>query len=122
MQLLNSPEEIRAAIGVMNPTARIACQTFATAISANPQLLQDDRNLREALVDGMIFAMQVSGFDPDDQTRGRRFIEENHEAVFAVAVSILNVTMEQHETQKKWRWLGTAAAVGAGAALGAFFG
>lgn len=119
MYLLSSKEEIRAALATMNGTARDACMLFATHLLNDPSIANDPDKLGQFCAGSIAVTLEQAGYSPD---RFLPFMENHGEAVYNVGVSILVLTAQEAENQKKWGWLGTAAAVGVGALLGSFFG
>lgn len=120
VELLKSQAEIEGAIALMHPVAREACRAFTVVLSADPNIMEDDARVNDALRDSMLQSMLRAGFAPD---RMKQFFDDQHVGVFKVALSIIIVSQNQEERSKKaWGWIGTAAAAGIGGLLGAFFG
>jgi hypothetical protein len=122
MTLLTTEAEIRAAIAMLNPVARTAAQALAHHLLENRLKLRDDEALNKAYLEHIAFAMQQHGWDLKDKERVRKFFEDHGEAVSTLCISIVTFSINQAEHQRKWGWLGKAAAVGAGVLIGSFFG
>ena len=122
MQILENENQIRAAIAVMNPVARVAAQSLANHLLENPHVFRDDEQRERAYFGACAFAMQQAHWDLQDKTRVSQFFENHGEAVVNVAVSIVSLSALQAERRKKWGWIGKAAAFTGGILVASLFG
>jgi hypothetical protein len=123
LTILESREGIQAAIVTMNPVAREAAQLLAHRLLESPDLFNDREKLGEEWVQACAISCIRSGIDPrKDQTRIMAFFDSHGSAVLNVAFSIALFIIKDTERQRKWGWLGQAAAVSAGVVIGSFFG
>ena len=122
MTLLTAEAEIRAAIAMLNPVARVAAQGLSHHLLANQELLHDEDAMRKSYMEHVAFAMRQHGWDLEDRDRIRKFFEDHGDAVANLALSIVTFSIHQAEYQRRWGWLGKAVAVGAGVVIGSLVG
>lgn len=122
MQILENEDQIRAAIAVMHPVARVAAQCLANHLLENPQILHNEVQLERAYYGACVFAMQQACWDLEDRSRLAHFFENNGESVANVAISIVNLVAIETERRKKWGWLGKAVAFTGGLIVASLFG
>jgi hypothetical protein len=122
MQILENEDQIRAAIAVMHPVARVAAQSLANHLLENPHIFQDEELRERAYFGACSFAMQQAKWDLNDQSRLVQFFENHGESVANVAMSIVNLVVSQAQKRKKWGWLGKAAAFTGGLIVASLFG
>jgi hypothetical protein len=121
MPLLENKSEIKAAIAIMHPVARSAAQGLANYLQENPETLKDDEARDKAYYGICFFAMEQAGWDMKDEKRMQDFFENHGQAVLNVAASIVVYAIKESEKQRKWGWLGKAAAFVVGAIVTSFF-
>ncbi len=122
MHILESEDQIRAAIAMMNPVARVAAQSLANYLLDNPTVMGDADACNKAYYGACFFAMEQAGWNVEDQTRVTAFFENHGDAVANIAMSIVVFAVNQAENQRKWGWVGKAAAFVGGALVASFFG
>lgn len=123
LTILQSRESIEAAIATMNPIAKEAAQQLAHRLLQNPSMVDDHDQLDEEWAQCCAIACARAGINPSsDKRRFENFIENHGQAVFNVAISIALMVVRDAEWQRKWGWVGKAAAVGVGVLLGSLFG
>lgn len=122
MQILDNEDQIRAAIAVMHPVARVAAQCLANHLLENPHIFADEEQRERAYFGACSFAMQQAHWDLNDQTRLSQFFENHGDSVANVAMSIVNLVEVQSERRRKWGWLGKAAAFTGGLIVASLFG
>jgi hypothetical protein len=122
MSLLSTQAEIRAAIAMMDNTARIAAQSLANYILENMETLGDEEALSNAYSGACVFAMEQDGWDMEDEERIEQFSKLHGNAVQVVALSIVQFVISQQKRKRKWGWVGKAAAFVGGVAVASFFG
>ena len=123
MHILRDRASINAAIATMHPAAREAAQLLALRLCENPAILQDEDVMRqEWLQAGAVSFARTGANSVDDDDRFADFMENHGTAFLNVGVSIALFVAADAERKRKWGWLGKAAAVAAGVAVGAFFG
>lgn len=121
--ILQSLPEIRAAVSTMNPVARLAAQTFGGILIENPALGEDMEKVREACQRAIVhaFTQSYNVDDPSFPEAFMNFVNDHAPAIWDVGVSIALYAAKEQQRKQTWGWLGTAAAVGVGAILGAIF-
>ncbi len=120
MNILTSQASIEAAISTMNPVASEAAKLLAHRLLEDLSILQSRDRLQQEWLQSCAISAKRSGMDDDDGRFGS-FLENHGDGVANVAVSIALFVVKEHDRKKKWGWIGTAAAVLGGAALGIFF-
>lgn len=123
LHILEDRASIRAAIATMHPVARDAAQLLAHRIFENPVVVHDDSKLQEEWAQACAISFARAGKNPAVfQDEFATFVENHGSAVMNVGVSIV-VHLTKSSQRKRWLgWIGKAAAVGGGIAIGAFFG
>lgn len=123
LHLLTDKASISAAVALMTPAAREAAQLLAHRIENDRTLLTDGERLQAECLQACVisFARTGNASGPDDP-QIRNFVANHGTGVLNVAVSIIHVADQEAKKAKWMGWLGKAAAVGAGAAIAAFFG
>jgi hypothetical protein len=122
MQLLQNKNEIKAAITLMHPVARIAAKRLAIYLLENPEIINNGKALNNAFFEACAFAIEQEGWDIKDEARVQSFFENHSEAIINVSISIFIFTHNQAAKRRKWGWMGKAVAFVAGAAVASFFG
>ena len=122
MQLLQNKHEIKAAITLMHPVARIAAQSLAIYLLENPETINDEEARDNAFFEACAFAMQQEGWDIKNEVRVQSFFENHSEAIINVSMSIFIFTHNQAARRRKLGWMGKAAAFVAGVVVASFFG
>ncbi len=123
LTILQSREAIEAAIATMNPIAKEAAQLLAHRLLENPDIIDDQETLGEEWIQACAISCARAGINPHTSlARFESFLENHGSAVLNVAFSIAVFIMRDAERQQKWGWVGKAAAVAVGVALGSFFG
>ena len=123
LHILQDRASIRAAIATMHPVARDATQLLAHRIFENPAVIQDDSKLREEWLQSCAISFARAGKNPAaHQDEFAAFLENHGSAVLNVGVSIVVYSTKSAQRKRWLGWVGKAAAVGGGIAIGAFFG
>lgn len=123
LTILRDRASINAAIATMNPVASEAAQLLAYRIFEQPDMLENQDAMFDEWVQVLAVTAARHGMDPaGEDPKFRHFVEQHGNAVLNVAYSIVVFAAEESERQKRWGWLGKAAAVGAGVLIGSFFG
>jgi hypothetical protein len=123
LEILPNRPSVLAAISLMTPVAREACQLLAHRVMLDRSLLSDAvrLNTEHAQACAVSFA-RLQGNPAEQREAFDEFLRHHGHAVMNVAVSIVLLADKQAKTRRWMGWLGKAAAVAAGAAIGAFFG
>lgn len=122
MQILADKSAIMAAIATMGAGPAEAAKLLAHHLLDKQEALQSERLFRELYVGACIAGAAHIGIDAEEETqRFLAWVENHGDAIINVGVSIAVFVIREHEHKKKWGWLGTAAAIVTGAALGIFF-
>lgn len=121
--ILPNKSSIMAAIALMTPPAREAAQLLAHRITSDKSLLTNMPRLESEWLQACAISLARAGINPSqDIAQFDNFITNHGSGVLNVAISIIHVG-DQDMKRRKWLgWFGKAAAVGAGAAIAAFFG
>lgn len=123
LRILPNRSAILAAIALMPVPAREAAELLAHRIGQSPALLTDRERLEAEWLQACAISFARSGTNPTaDKAAFQAFMDNHGTGVLNVAFSIIHVTARDSKRQKWLGWLGKAAAVGAGAAIVAFFG
>lgn len=121
--ILETRDAIQAAIATMNPIAKDAAQLLAHRLLENPGILEEQDSLGQEWLQACAYSYVRAGNDLEtERDRFEAFLENHGSAVLNVAFSIALFIVKDAERKAKWGWLGKAAAVAAGVAIGAFFG
>ncbi len=122
MYLLENEDQIRAAIAMMNPVARVAAQNLANHLLENPHIIRNDESCHKAFLGSCAFAMQQHGWDLHDRGKIDNFLEDHGHSISNVAISIFHFAIAQAERKRKWGWIGKAAAFTGGVIVASLFG
>lgn len=123
LRILPNRSAIMAAIALMTPPAREAAELLAHRFAHDPTLMTDRTRLEAEWLQACAISYARGGSNPAaDRAAFQNFLDNHGSGVLNVAFSIVHVTARDSKRQKWLGWLGKAAAVGAGAAIAAFFG
>lgn len=123
LHILPNKSSIMAAIALMTPPARDAAQLLAYRITNDNSLLTDRQRLQGEWLQACSISFARSGGNPvRDKADFESFLANHGGGILNVAFSIIHVSAKDAKRRKWVGWLGKAAAVGAGAAIAAFFG
>ena len=118
MNLLTTQASIEAAISTMNSVASDAAKLLAHRLLEDGSILQAEDRLQQEWLQACAVSAKRAGMADE---HFEAFVENHGDGVANVAISIALFVVKEQERKKKWGWLGTAAAVVGGAALGVFF-
>lgn len=123
VHILEDRASIRAAIATMHPTASEAAQLLAHRFVENPQILQDNEVIQKELLQACAISFARSGRNlQTNAAEFNSFLDNHRQAVLNIALSIVNFLITSTRRQQRWGWIGKAAALAGGVAVGAFFG
>ena len=122
MQIIKDLNSLQAEIGRMHPTHAEASQLLASRLLERTEALTSPEMFREELMRSTMMVAMANGIDPEEDTAAFfQWLGSDADRIAVVGYSAARLVIEEHERQKKWLWLGKAAAIVAGAALGALF-
>lgn len=122
MQILTDKSAILAAIATMGASPAEAAKLLAHHLLDKQEALQSDELFRDLYIGACIAGAEHAGIDAERETdRFLEWVARHGDGIVNIGVSIAVFVIREHEHKRKWGWLGTAAAIVTGAALGIFF-
>lgn len=122
MQIIKDLNSLQAEIGRMHPTHAEASKLFASRLLERTEALTSPAMFREEFARSTMMVAVANGIDPEEDSDAFfLWLGPHADRIAVVGYSAALLVIEEHERQKKWKWLGKAAVIIAGAALGALF-